>query len=103
MRQAVVIDAIRTPVGRAHAENGIFRDVRSEDLSAHVMEALVQRSGIDPRLIDDIRWAAYSNRANKGSISLESQRWWPDFRSRRAASLSTVTALPACKRSTIRR
>ena len=36
MRKAVVIDAVRTPIGRASADKGYFRDVRSEDLSAHV-------------------------------------------------------------------
>ena len=36
MKNAVVIDAVRTPVGRASADKGYFRDVRSEDLSAHV-------------------------------------------------------------------
>ena len=34
---AVVIDAVRTPIGRASADKGYFRDVRSEDLSAHVI------------------------------------------------------------------
>ena len=41
MRQAVVIDAVRTPVGKASSENGIYREVRAEDLSAHVISRLV--------------------------------------------------------------
>ena len=49
MRNAVVIDAVRTPVGRASADKGYFRDVRSEDLSAHVIQALVKRTGIEPK------------------------------------------------------
>ena len=48
MKNAVVIDAVRTPVGRASADKGYFRDVRSEDLSAHVMQALLKRTGIAP-------------------------------------------------------
>ena len=56
MRNAVVIDAVRTPIGRASAENGYFRDVRSEELSAHVIKALVERTGIDPQLVEDVRW-----------------------------------------------
>ena len=56
MRHAVVIDAMRTPVGRASADKGYFRDVRSEDLSAHIMRALVARTGIEPKLIEDVRW-----------------------------------------------
>ena len=43
MRKAVVIDAVRTPVARAAADKGYFRDVRSEDLSAHVMQAILKR------------------------------------------------------------
>ena len=55
MRKAVVIDAVRTPVGRAAADKGYFRDVRSEDLSAHVMQAILKRTGIAPA--DDRRRA----------------------------------------------
>src|SRR5689334_12726068 len=56
MRQAVVIDAVRTPIGRASEDKGYYRDVRSEDLSAHIMKSLVERTGIDRHLIEDVRW-----------------------------------------------
>ena len=56
MRQAVVIDAIRTPVARASADVGYFRDVRAEDLSADLMRALVEKTGVDKTLIEDVRW-----------------------------------------------
>ena len=46
MRHAVVIDAVRTPIGRAHAEKGIYRDVRADDLSADLMKALLERVGV---------------------------------------------------------
>ncbi|KEO80983.1 thiolase family protein [Tumebacillus flagellatus] len=51
MREAVIIDAVRTPIGRY---NGVFKDVRPDDLGAHVIRALVERTGIDPELIDDV-------------------------------------------------
>ena len=54
MKTAVVVDACRTPVGRAHAEKGVFRDVRSDDLAVMVVRALVERSGIDPAAIEDV-------------------------------------------------
>ena len=54
MKTAVVIDACRTPVGRAHSEKGVFRDVRSDDLAVMVVRALVERSGIDPAAIEDV-------------------------------------------------
>ena len=66
MKNAVVIDAVRTPVGRASADKGYFRDVRAEDLSAHVMRALVERTGIDPRLIEDVRWGCVQQQGEQG-------------------------------------
>jgi len=54
MKQAVVIDGVRTAIGRAHAEKGVFRDVRSDDLAVSVVKALVERTGIDPREIEDV-------------------------------------------------
>ncbi|MGZ4122182.1 MAG: thiolase family protein, partial [Tumebacillaceae bacterium] len=51
MREAVIIDAIRTPIGRY---NGALKSVRPDDLGAHVIKALVERTGIDPTLIDDV-------------------------------------------------
>src|SRR3954468_16222012 len=66
MKNAVVIDAVRTPVGRASAENGYYRDVRSEDLSAHAIKALIERTGIDPRLIEDVRWGCVQQQGEQG-------------------------------------
>jgi len=54
MKQAVIIDGVRTAVGRAHAEKGVFRDVRSDDLAVAVVKALVERTGIDPHEIEDV-------------------------------------------------
>jgi acetyl-CoA acyltransferase len=54
MKQAVIVDCVRTPIGRAHKEKGIFRDVRSDDLAAGVVRALVERTGIDPAEIEDV-------------------------------------------------
>jgi acetyl-CoA acyltransferase len=66
MQNAVVIDAVRTPIGRASADKGYFRDVRSEDLSAHVIKSLVQRTGIDPKLIEDVRWGCVQQQGEQG-------------------------------------
>ncbi len=66
MRHAVVIDAVRTPVGRASAEKGFYRDVRSEDLSAFIMNALVERTKIDPHLIEDVRWGCVQQQGEQG-------------------------------------
>ena len=66
MRSAVVIDALRTPIGKASADKGIYRDMRADELSAHVISALVKRTGIDPRLIDDVRWGCVQQQGEQG-------------------------------------
>jgi acetyl-CoA acyltransferase len=54
MKQPVIIDCLRTPIGRSHKEKGAFRDVRSDDLAATVVKALIERTGIDPAEIEDV-------------------------------------------------
>jgi acetyl-CoA acyltransferase len=54
MNQAVIVDCVRTPIGRAHKEKGIFREVRSDDLAVSVVRALVERTGINPAEIEDV-------------------------------------------------
>ncbi|GAA1482753.1 acetyl-CoA C-acetyltransferase [Gordonia sinesedis] len=49
--QAYVVDAIRTPVGK---RNGSLAAVHPADLGAHVLTALVDRTGIDPAVVDDV-------------------------------------------------
>jgi acetyl-CoA acyltransferase len=53
MRDAVIVEAVRTPVGR---RNGAYKDTHPVDLSAHILNALVERTGIDPSLVDDVIW-----------------------------------------------
>src|SRR5438132_6010334 len=66
MRQAVIIDAVRTPIGRAHAEKGIVRDVRADDLSADLMRALLERTGVPPSAIEDIQWGCVKQQGEQG-------------------------------------
>jgi acetyl-CoA acyltransferase len=54
MNHAVVIDCVRTPIGRAHPEKGFYRDTRSDDLAAACVRALIERTGIDPKHIEDV-------------------------------------------------
>jgi len=55
MREVVVVDAVRTPMGRS--KGGMFRNVRAENLSAEVMTALLRRNPeVDPAAIDDVVW-----------------------------------------------
>src|SRR6266851_162274 len=66
MRHAVIIDAIRTPIGRAHPEKGIYRDVRADDLSAHLMKALLERAGVPASEIEDIHWGCALQQGEQG-------------------------------------
>jgi acetyl-CoA acyltransferase len=66
MRQAVVIEAVRTPVGRAHPEKGIYRDVRSDDLSADMMQALLRRAGVSAEEIEDVQWGCVKQEGEQG-------------------------------------
>src|SRR5204862_4925290 len=66
MRHAVVIDAVRTPIGRAHPEKGYYRDVRADDLSGDLMKALVERVGIPPAAIDDVLWGCVMQQREQG-------------------------------------
>jgi acetyl-CoA acyltransferase len=66
MRHAVVIDAVRTPIGRAHAEKGIYRDVRADDLSADLMRALIDRVGVPAEAIEDIQWGCVKQQGEQG-------------------------------------
>jgi acetyl-CoA acyltransferase len=57
MRDAVIVEAVRTPVGK---RNGGLSGVHPVNLSAHVLNALAERSGIDPAVVDDVIWGCVS-------------------------------------------
>ncbi|MGY1640334.1 thiolase family protein [Geodermatophilus sp. SYSU D00703] len=57
MRDAVICAAVRTPVGK---RGGGLSGVHAVDLSAHVLEALVERAGIEPAAVDDVFWGCVS-------------------------------------------
>jgi acetyl-CoA acyltransferase len=66
MRHAVVIDAVRTPIGRAHPEKGMYRDVRADDLSADLMKALLERVGLPANQVEDIHWGCVKQQGEQG-------------------------------------
>jgi acetyl-CoA acyltransferase len=53
MRDAVIVEAVRTPVGK---RKGGLSEIQPADLSAHVLTAVAERSGIDPALVEDVIW-----------------------------------------------
>ena len=55
MQKAVIVDAVRTPMGRSR--EGAFRNVRAEDLSVALVHALLERNpALDPAEIEDVIW-----------------------------------------------
>jgi acetyl-CoA acyltransferase len=53
MAEAVIVEAVRSPVGK---RGGGLSGVHPADLSAQVLNALVQRAGVDPGLVEDVIW-----------------------------------------------
>lgn len=66
MKRAVVIEALRTPIAKANAEKGYFRDVRADDLSADLMAGLLQRVGIPGSEIEDVQWGCVKQQEEQG-------------------------------------
>lgn len=66
MKQAVVVDCVRTPIGRSHKNMGVFRDVRGDDLAVAVIRALVRRTGIDPVEIEDVVMGVTGQQGEQG-------------------------------------
>jgi acetyl-CoA acyltransferase len=71
MKRAVIVDCVRTPIGRAHKDKGIFREVRSDDLAVEVVRSLVERTGIDTAEIEDV---VMGNTQQQGEQGLNAAR-----------------------------
>ena len=61
MREAVIIDAVRTPIGKYA---GVLKEVRPDDLLAHVITSLVERTGVPVEVIEDV-YAGCANQAGE--------------------------------------
>lgn len=64
-RDAVIVDYARTPMGRA--KNGCFRNLRADEMSAILLNQLMERNpGIDPASVDDVIWGCVMQREEQG-------------------------------------
>jgi acetyl-CoA acetyltransferase family protein len=61
MKEVVIIDAVRSPIGR---HSGALSSVRPDDLLAEVLKALMERTGVDPALVEDV-YAGCGNQAGE--------------------------------------
>jgi 3-oxoadipyl-CoA thiolase len=66
VRQAVIVDAVRTPVGKY---GGVLKDIRVDDMSAALLRALVDRTHIDPASIEDVFWGC-ANQAGEDNRNI---------------------------------
>lgn len=63
LNDVVLIDAVRTPFGKA---GGVYANTRSDDLGVAVVKALIERNGIAPALVEDVGIAATSQTGDQG-------------------------------------
>ncbi|MEM9101164.1 MAG: acetyl-CoA C-acyltransferase FadA [Pseudomonadota bacterium] len=65
MKEIVIVDAVRTPMGRS--KNGMYRNVRAEDLSAKLMDALLDRNPeVNPGEVEDVIWGCVQQTLEQG-------------------------------------
>ena len=76
MRDAVIVDAVRAPIGR---RKGTLKGVHPVDLSASVLTALADRNQLDPELIEDVVWGCVTQIAeqstNVGRLAVLAAGW----------------------------
>lgn len=64
MRDAVIVDAVRTPIGRRH---GSLAHIHPVDLTAHVLNGLLSRLGLEPDVVEDVIWGCVSQIGDQSS------------------------------------
>jgi len=63
MKEAVIVEAVRTPMGR---HSGILKDIRTDDLAAHIIAKLIEKTGINKDEIEDVYFGC-TNQAGEDS------------------------------------
>ena len=53
-REVVIVEAVRTPVGRGHPEKGYYKDVHANELLGTVLVEVLSRAGVDPQEVEDV-------------------------------------------------
>lgn len=64
MKEAVIVSAARTPIGKAY--RGAFNNLEAPSLSSYAIKAAVERSGVDPQEIDDVVFGAALQQGSQG-------------------------------------
>jgi 3-oxoadipyl-CoA thiolase len=66
MKEAVIVEAVRTPMGR---HTGIFKDVRTDDLAAYIIAKMLEKTGVNKEEIEDVYFGC-TNQAGEDSRNL---------------------------------
>ena len=67
MKDAVIVEALRAPIGRGHAEKGSLRGWHPVNLYAHAINALLARTGIDPAKVESLITGCVTARGEQGN------------------------------------
>ena len=62
-REPVIVEAVRTPIGK---RDGVFKDVRPDDLGVVVVRELLRRTGLEPQLVEDVVMGCVTQRGEQG-------------------------------------
>src|SRR5207253_8929417 len=66
MSDVVIVEAVRTPLGRGNQKNGDLRDVHPVLLGAHALREVTGRIGLEPALVDDVVFGCVSQTGDQG-------------------------------------
>ena len=53
-RDVVIVEAVRTPIGRGHAEKGYYKDTHPNELLGKCYTEVIERAGVDPAAVEDV-------------------------------------------------
>jgi acetyl-CoA acyltransferase len=53
-REVVIVEAVRTPIGRGHPEKGYYKDTHPNELLGRCLRAVIERAGIEPQQVEDV-------------------------------------------------
>ena len=97
LEEAVIVDAVRTPLGR---RGGKLKDVHAVDLGASVLRALIERNDLDPALVDDVIMGCLDQVGEQGVNIGRTALLAGDSRTRGPAPPSTASAVARSSRRT---
>ena len=67
MREVVIVDGVRTPIGKAGREKGYYKDIRSDDLAVNCVRRLLEKNPkVDPEEIEDLVWGCANPQGEQG-------------------------------------